>query len=64
MKSFSIFYVGLEISLLLLLASVAPVVAKGGGKSAEDLTNFLLSPSYSRWLVGPISEIASAAVTG
>lgn len=47
----------------LLLVGLAPAVdARKAKKSkAEDLTNILLSPKYSQWLVGPISHIATPA---
>ena len=59
MKSSWISCAGLEIWLLLALALVAPISAKRKNPAAEDLTNFLLSPRYSQWLVGPISHLAT-----
>ena len=35
--------------------------ARGKEPSIEDLTNFLLGPTYSQWLVGAISELATDA---
>ena len=47
----------------LLLVGLSPAVdAKKAKKpKAEDLTNILLSPRYSQWLVGPIAHIATPA---
>jgi len=43
------------------VAMVAPAVAgKRKQQQPEELTNFLLSPRYSQWLVGPIARIASS----
>ncbi|MEJ2086717.1 MAG: GWxTD domain-containing protein [Acidobacteriota bacterium] len=43
-----------------MLALTPPAeAAKRKKLSAEDLTNFMLAPRYSRWLVGPISRIAT-----
>lgn len=59
-KNFWIFSVVLEAVLLLALTVAAPAEAgKRKQKEAEELTNFLLSPRYSQWLVGPIAQIAS-----
>jgi len=59
-KNFWIFSVVLEAVLLLALTVAAPAEAgKRKQKDAEELTNFLLSPRYSQWLVGPIAQIAS-----
>jgi GWxTD domain-containing protein len=46
----------------LLLVGLSPAVdaRKGKKPKSEDLTNFLLSPEYSQWLVGPISHIATS----
>ena len=60
-KNFSISFVVLKITLLLAFALALPV--EGGKKKLldpEDLTNFLLSPRYSQWLVGPVALIATA----
>lgn len=59
-KNFWIFSVVLELVVLLALTWVAPIEAgKRKQQDAEELTNFLLSPRYSQWLVGPIAHIAS-----
>ena len=61
MKNFWISYVVLEVFLLLAVAAASPSwAAKRKQQNSEDLTNFLLSPQYSQWLVGPIAHIASA----
>jgi GWxTD domain-containing protein len=60
-KNSSTSFVVLEIILLLAFTLVSPV--EGGKKkpqNPEDLTNFLLSPRYSQWLVGPVALIATA----
>lgn len=49
---------GPSIALLLALA-VAPGLALEGAPPPEAISNFLLSPGYSRWLVGPIYFMAS-----
>ena len=59
MKNSSIFYVAISCSIALLLVLAGPVEAAKKKIKSEDLTNFLLSPRYSRWLVGPISHMAS-----
>lgn len=60
MKSSWISFVALEAALLLLVGSVAPThAAKRKKQDPADLTNFLLSPNYSQWLVGPIARIAT-----
>lgn len=46
------------LALLLTLAGT-PTLAIEGAPPAEEISNFLLSPSYSRWLVGPIYFLAS-----
>lgn len=45
----------------LLLVGFSPAVGARRDKKlkAEDLTNFILSPEYSQWLVGPIAQIAT-----
>ena len=59
MKNSWIFCVVLEAVLVLSLVAVSPALAgKRKQQNPEDLTNFLLSPRYSQWLVGPISHIA------
>lgn len=47
----------------LLIVGLSPAVEARTAKKpkAEDLTNILLSPRYSQWLVGPISHIATPA---
>lgn len=47
--------------VLALLSAVAttPVAAVKGAPPPEEISNFLLSPSYSRWLVGPVYFLAS-----
>lgn len=47
----------------LLLVGLSPAVEARKAKQpkAEDLTNFLLSPEYAHFLLGPISQIASPA---
>jgi len=44
-----------------LLAGSAPAPARKAKKvaAAEDLTNFRLSPAYSRWMVGAAARLAS-----
>lgn len=59
MKNSWIFCVALEVLLVLSLVTASPALAgKRKKQDAEDLTNFLLSPRYSQWLVGPIGMIA------
>lgn len=59
-KNFSISCVVLEVILLLAVLVADPVgAAKRKRQNPEELTNFLLSPTYSQWLVGPVSQIAS-----
>jgi GWxTD domain-containing protein len=48
------------IGLLVLLSLVPAAAAKRKQVEPEDLTNFLLSPEYSRWLVGPIAHMSTA----
>ncbi len=62
-KNSSIFCVALELALVLALIAAAPATAGKKKKSQDpaDLTNFLLSPQYSQWLVGPIGFIADEA---
>ena len=44
---------------MLSLVAVSPALAgKRKKQDPEDLTNFLLAPRYSQWLVGPIGQIA------
>jgi len=51
----------LEAALLLAVALAAPAAAgKRKQQDPEEMTNFLLSPRYSQWLVGPVAHIASA----
>ena len=58
-KNSWIFCVAVETALVLSLVAVSPALAgKRKQKDPEDLTNFLLSPRYSQWLVGPIGYIA------
>ncbi len=47
----------------LLLVGLSPAVdaRKAKKPKAEDLTNFLLSPEYAHWLLGPISQMATPA---
>ncbi|MGH9380295.1 MAG: GWxTD domain-containing protein [Thermoanaerobaculia bacterium] len=47
--------------ILALLSAVAatPVAAVKAAPPPEEISNFLLSPSYSRWLVGPVYFLAS-----
>lgn len=47
------------IVLLVLLAPASATAAKRKQIEPEDLTNFLLSPQYSRWLVGPIAHMST-----
>ena len=53
MKNFWISCVALSLVLLALDVAPAPAASKKRIKP-EDLTNFMLSPEYSQWLVGPI----------
>jgi GWxTD domain-containing protein len=48
---------------VLLLVGLSPAVdaRKAKKPKAEDLTNFLLSPEYAPWLLGPISQMATPA---
>jgi GWxTD domain-containing protein len=46
--------------MALLWISPAAEAGKRKVPSPADLTNFMLSPEYSQWLVGPIFHIASA----
>ncbi len=60
MKSFSICFAVVETVLLLTFSVAAPLEAgKKKRQNPEELTNFLLSPRYSQWLVGPVARIAS-----
>ena len=44
---------------MLSLVAVSPVLAgKSKWQDPEELTNFLLSPRYSQWLVGPVGRMA------
>ena len=45
--------------LAVTLASPA-LAGKRKHQDPEELTNFLLSPRYSQWLVGPVAKIASS----
>lgn len=46
---------------MLAVALASPALAgKRKHQDPEDLTNFLLSPRYSQWLVGPVAQIASS----
>ena len=72
MKSFWIFCAGRRsvfgpVAVTLLAAvvwSALPLsAARGKEPSIEDLTNFLLGPGYSQWLVGPVSRLATKAET-
>ena len=61
MKNSWISFVVIEVVLLLTVAVASPALgAKSKRQNPEDLTNFLLSPRYSQWLVGPVARIASA----
>lgn len=51
----------LAASVLLALLAAPASPAGGRERTLEDLTNFLLGPDYSQWLVGPIAEMASEA---
>lgn len=60
MKNFSIFFVATSVAIVCLLCLPGPAeAAKQKKYKSEDLTNFVLSPQYSRWLAGPISRLAS-----
>lgn len=60
MKSFSIYCVVRRALLVgLLLFSALGVQAKKPAPTPETLTNFQLSPVYSRWLIGAVYYIAS-----
>ena len=59
MKNSWIFCVALEAVLVLSLVAVPPALAgKRKWQDPAELTNYLLSPRYSQWLVGPIGLIA------
>lgn len=45
--------------LLALATATAPAAARGKERSIEDLTNFLLGPNQSQWLVGAVVELAT-----
>lgn len=61
MKNFSIFCAATSVVAIALLVVAGPTeAAKRKQRKSEDLTNFMLSPQYSRWLVGPISRLATA----
>ena len=61
-KSFSTYCVATSlVALALLLAQPGELQAGKKKPAAEDLTNFLLAPEYSQWLVGAIGRMASAA---
>lgn len=51
------------IALLLLSVVGTPGTAIQGAPPPEDISNFLLSPRHSRWLVGPIYFMASEQET-
>ncbi len=60
MKSFSTFFVATSVAIACFLSLAGPTeAAKKQKLKAEDLTNFMLSPRYSRWLVGAISRLAT-----
>lgn len=61
MKNSWIFSAVLELVVLAVTLTVVPAMA-AQRKQLEplDLTNFALSPEYSRWIVGPIAHIATA----
>lgn len=62
MKSFSIcFDVRKVFFLLAVLAVITSSIAAAKPKdlSIEELTNFLLGPEYSQWLVGAVSKLAT-----
>lgn len=62
MKNSSISYVALSLCLVVLWAVSAPEARAKKKRKApgpEDVTNFLLSPEHSQWLVGAISRIAT-----
>lgn len=46
--------------MLAVAAATPGNAAKRKHQDPEDLTNFLLSPRYSQWLVGPVALIATA----
>jgi len=59
-KNFSICSSAISLAFVCLLALAPPAgAAKRKKLAAEDLTNFMLSPRNSRWLVGPISRMAT-----
>lgn len=67
MKNSSISYVALSLCLVVLWAVSVPEATakkKRKGPGPEDLTNFLLSPEHSQWLVGAISRIATQEEIG
>lgn len=60
MKNFSTYSSAISTLILCLLVLALPAEAgKRKKRQPEDLTNFSLSPRYSRWLVGPISQMAT-----
>ena len=63
-KNSWISFVVLEATLLLTLGLASPALgAKKKERDPEELTNFLLSPRYSQWLVGPVARMATAEET-
>lgn len=61
-KSFWICCVATSLALALALpAAVAAAKKKKAPREASELTNFLLSPRYSQWLLGAVSRIATGA---
>ena len=64
-KSFSTFFVATSVAIACFLSLAGSTdAAKKQKRKAEDLTNFMLSPRYSRWLVGPISRLATEEEVG
>jgi GWxTD domain-containing protein len=71
-KNFSIYSAATRLSILAVVAALAAAMVlavpgtseaakkkKKKKQSAEELTNFLLGPEYSQWLVGAIARIAT-----